>query len=75
MLPPQLKILGVGAVALGELLGFTAKKGEELAKFRNEVLLKEVTKITVYRPEFLKKAQRKFENAWDTEIGVNHSYA
>jgi len=36
---------------------------------------KEVTKITVYRPEYLKKAQRKLEHAWETEIEYPHSYA
>ena len=36
---------------------------------------KEVAKITVYKPDFLKKATRTFENAWETEIEFNHSYA
>lgn len=36
---------------------------------------KEVTKITVYRPEYLKKAQRKLEHAWEAEIEYPHSYA
>jgi len=36
---------------------------------------KEVTKITVYRPEYLKKAQRKLQHAWETEIEYTHSYA
>ena len=35
---------------------------------------KEVTKITVYRPDLLKKAQRKLEHAWETEIEYPHSY-
>ena len=37
--------------------------------------LREVTKITVYKPDFLKKATRMFENAWETEIEFIHSYA
>jgi DNA polymerase elongation subunit (family B) len=37
--------------------------------------LKEVTKITLYRPEYLKRAVRKFQNAHEAEIEVNHSYA
>ncbi len=36
---------------------------------------KEVTKIKLYRPDFLKKAINKFENAWETEIEYPHSYA
>jgi len=36
---------------------------------------KEVTRITVYRPEFLKKATRKLPHAWETEIEYTHSYA
>jgi len=36
---------------------------------------KEVTKIAVYKPEYLKKAQRKLEHAWETEIEYTHSYA
>ena len=36
---------------------------------------KEVTEITVYRPDFLKKAQRKLEHAWEAEIEFTHSYA
>ena len=35
---------------------------------------KEVAKITVYKPDFLKKATRMFENAWETEIEFTHSY-
>jgi len=36
---------------------------------------REIVKITVYKPDFLKKATRKFEKAWETEIEFNHSYA
>jgi len=36
---------------------------------------KEVTKITVYKPEFLKKATRNLQHAWETEIEFTHSYA
>jgi len=36
---------------------------------------REVTKIRVHSPEFLKKAQRKLPNAWETEIEYTHSYA
>jgi DNA polymerase elongation subunit (family B) len=35
---------------------------------------KEVTKITLYKPDYLKKATRMFENAWETEIEFTHSY-
>jgi len=36
---------------------------------------KEVAKVTVYKPSFLKKAARMFETAWETEVEFNHSYA
>jgi len=36
---------------------------------------REVTKITVYKPHFLKQATKKFETAWESEIDFNHSYA
>jgi DNA polymerase elongation subunit (family B) len=36
---------------------------------------KEITKITVRDPDLLKKAIRKFEHAWETEIEYTHSYA
>jgi len=36
---------------------------------------REVTKITVYKPHFLKQATKKFETAWESEIEFNHSYA
>ena len=35
---------------------------------------KEVTKITLYKPDHLKKATRMSENAWETEIEFTHSY-
>ena len=36
---------------------------------------KEVVKITVDRPDSLKKNMRKFETAWETEIEFTHGYA
>ena len=35
---------------------------------------KEITKITLHKPDYLKKATRMFENAWETEIEFTHSY-
>jgi len=36
---------------------------------------REIAKITVYKPYFLKKTLKKFETAWESEIEFNHSYA
>jgi len=36
---------------------------------------KEITKITLYKPDYLKRAVRKLPNAWETEIEYTHSYA
>jgi len=35
---------------------------------------REVAKVKVYKPDFLKKAMRTFETAWECEIEFNHSY-
>jgi len=37
--------------------------------------IKEVSKVKLYKPEFLKKAMRKFETPWENEIEFSHSYA
>ncbi len=36
---------------------------------------KEIAKITLINPDLLKKAIRKFEDAWEIEIEYTHSYA
>jgi len=41
--------------------------------YSNEV--REVAKVKVYKPFFIKRAQRDFANAWESEIEFNHSYA
>jgi len=40
--------------------------------YTNEV--REVAKVNVYKPYFLKKAMKKFETIWESEIEFNHSY-
>jgi len=36
---------------------------------------RDLAKIKVYKPDFLKKAARTFETAWESEIEFAHSYA
>jgi len=37
--------------------------------------MREIAKVKVYKPEFLTKATKRFELAWETEIEFRHSYA
>jgi len=46
---------------------------EKIDLYTNET--RDVARVKVFKPEFLAKAMRKFETAWETEIEFRHSYA